>query len=476
MRRIVVLNGHFENTWPSVEGVDLGLREVRRDGIADMQVLRLEYWDFVRRATLDRLFPDGFPGTELEHASLLETSLMLLLRPDLVDMAKVPSDGPAKFPTYDMRPLPRRFRPAALRRAGGRAGRLGREGRLADERPCRADRGGDPQGVFAVNEASVARMAHPQPIDAALVPRFAGLSTFMRLPAVTSPAEVDIALIGVPFDGGTTNRAGARHGPREIRNQSSLMRRVHHVTGVAPYDLVRVGDLGDAPINPIDLKDALAKIEGFFADVRAAGATPITAGGDHLISLPILRALGRGRPLGMIHFDAHSDTNDRYFGDNPYTHGTPFRRAVEEGLLDPKRIVQIGIRGSIYDPADYDFAKANGIRIIFIEEFSRRGAGRRHRRGARHRRRQARPTSPSTSMSIDPSMAPGTGTPEIGGITTREAQEMLRLLAGLDIVGADVVEVAPPFDLGGITALAGATVMFELLCVIAANRARQAAE
>jgi guanidinopropionase len=316
---------------------------------------------------------------------------------------------------------------------------------------------------------------HPQPIDAALVPRFAGLSTFMRLPAVTSPAEVDIALIGVPFDGGTTNRAGARHGPREIRNQSSLMRRVHHVTGVAPYDLVRVGDLGDAPINPIDLGDALGKIEGFFVAVRGAGATPITAGGDHLISLPILRALGRGQPLGLIHFDAHSDTNDRYFGDNPYTHGTPFRRAVEEGLLDPKRIVQIGIRGSIYDPADYDFAKATGIRIVFIEEFAQRGpaevmAEAREIVGGK-------PVYISFDIdSIDPSMAPGTGTPEIGGITTREAQAMLRLLAGLDIAGADVVEVAPPFDLGGITALAGATVMFELLCVVAANRARQAAE
>jgi guanidinopropionase len=310
----------------------------------------------------------------------------------------------------------------------------------------------------------------PQPIDAALVPRFAGLPTFMRLPVALSPADVDVALVGVPFDGGTTNRAGTRHGPREIRNQSSLMRRVHHVTSVAPYDLVRVGDLGDCPINPIDLMDALKKIETFFAGIRAAGATPIAAGGDHLMSLPILRALGKTQPLGMIHFDAHSDTNDRYFGDNPYTHGTPFRRAVEENLLDPKRIVQIGIRGSIYDPSDYDFAKANGIRIIFIEEFARRGP--------EDVMREAReivgsnPTYISFDIdSIDPSMAPGTGTPEIGGFTTREAQAMVRALRGLDIVGADVVEVSPPFDVGGMTALAGATMMFELLCVIAESRA-----
>jgi guanidinopropionase len=312
----------------------------------------------------------------------------------------------------------------------------------------------------------------PQPVDAALVPRFAGLPTFMRLPVASSPAEVDVALTGVPFDGGTTNRAGTRHGPREIRNQSSLMRRVHHVTGVAPYDLVRVGDLGDCPVNPIDLMDALKKIETFFAEIRAAGAIPIAAGGDHLISLPILRALTKGRPLGMIHFDAHSDTNDRYFGDNPYTHGTPFRRAVEEGLLDPKRIVQVGIRGSIYDPADYDFARANGIRIIFIEEFSRRGpedvmAEAREIVGEK-------PIYLSFDIDvIDPSMAPGTGTPEIGGITTREAQALLRALRGLDIAGADVVEVSPPFDLGGMTALAGATVMFELLCVIAEAQAKR---
>jgi guanidinopropionase len=322
-----------------------------------------------------------------------------------------------------------------------------------------------------MNDA-VTRKPFPQPIDAALVPRFAGLPTFMRLPVALSPADVDVALVGVPFDGGTTNRAGTRHGPREIRNQSSLMRRVHHVTGVAPYDLVRVGDLGDCPINPIDLMDALKRIETFFAGIRAAGAIPIAAGGDHLMSLPILRALGKARPLGMIHFDAHSDTNDRYFGDNPYTHGTPFRRAVEENLLDPKRIVQIGIRGSIYDPSDYDFAKANGIRIIFIEEFVKRGPDDVMREA--NEIVGSKPTYISFDIdSIDPSMAPGTGTPEIGGFTTREAQAMLRALRGLDIVGADVVEVSPPFDIGGMTALAGATVMFELLCVIAEVRGSQ---
>ena len=185
-----------------------------------------------------------------------------------------------------------------------------------------------------------------EPVDAALVPRFSGVPSFMRLPMISDPALVDIALVGVPFDGGTTNRPGTRHGPREIRNQSSLMRRIN-ANGVAPYDTLRVADLGDAPVNPIDLLDSLAKIESFFAAIAQAGAIPIAAGGDHLITLPILRALAKN-PVGLIHFDAHSDTNDTYFGDNKFTHGTPFRRAVEEGLLDPKRCVQIGIRGTYY--------------------------------------------------------------------------------------------------------------------------------
>ncbi len=315
--------------------------------------------------------------------------------------------------------------------------------------------------------------AFHQPVDAAVVPRFAGLSTFMRLPAVGSPAGLDIALVGIPWDGGTTNRAGARHGPREVRNQSSLMRRVHHVTKVAPFSLANIADVGDVSVNPIDLLDGLARIEVGIAGIVAAGAIPLCAGGDHLTTLPVLRAVAKSRPVGLIHFDAHSDTNDTYFGSNPYTHGTPFRRAIEEGLLDPKRVVQIGIRGSIYDPDEHGWAREQGIRIIYMEEFARRGAV-----DVMAEAREiagGQPTYVTFDIdSIDPSMAPGTGTPEIGGFTTREAQEMLRLLDGVDIVGADVVEVSPPFDLGGMTALAGATMMFELVCVLAGNLARQA--
>jgi guanidinopropionase len=313
---------------------------------------------------------------------------------------------------------------------------------------------------------------NPQPVDAALVPRFGAIPTFMRLPHVTDPARLDIALIGVPWDGGTTNRAGARHGPREIRNMSSFMRKVHHVSRIAPYDLARIADFGDAPVNPIDLMDTLGRIERFYAKVHAAGCIPLSAGGDHLVTLPIYRAIAKGRPIGMVHFDAHSDTNDRYFGNNKYTHGTPFRRAVEEGLLDPKRTVQIGIRGSIYAPDDMDFAESAGMRVIYMEEFAKLGPA----KVIEITRRVVGdgPTYVSFDVDgLDPVYAPGTGTPEIGGMSTREAQEVVRGLQGLNLIGGDVVEVSPPFDPSGNTALVGATFMFEIMCLLADAVARR---
>jgi len=306
-----------------------------------------------------------------------------------------------------------------------------------------------------------------QPLDSGKVPRFAGPSTFMRLP-IAKPEEVDIALIGVPFDGGTTNRTGARHGPREIRNQSSLVRRVHHVTGLSPFDQARIADCGDVAVNPLDLNETLEYIASFMEGVRSAGAIPLTAGGDHLISLPILRGLAKESPLGMIHFDAHSDTYDSFFGSR-YNHGTPFRRAIEENLLDPKRVIQIGIRGAISDAKNYDFAKAAGVRIVFIEELEERGP-----KAVMEEARAIvgdRLIYASFDIDVlDPSTAPGTGTPEIGGITSREAQKLIRGLAGLNIAGADLVEVSPPLDPTGATALTGATLMFELLCVMATGR------
>jgi guanidinopropionase len=303
-----------------------------------------------------------------------------------------------------------------------------------------------------------------QPLDSGTVPRFAGPCSFMRLP-FAEPQEVDIALVGVPFDGGTTNRTGARHGPREIRNQSSLVRRVHHVTGVSPFDLVRVADCGDAPVNPLSIDDSLSTIEAHIAGVRRSAAVPLAVGGDHLITLPILRGLAGDGPVGLIHFDAHTDTYDSFFGSR-YNHGTPFRRAIEEGLLDPKRMVQIGLRGAISHRSNYDFANDAGIRIIFIEELVERGI--KDVMGEARTIVGGEPTYVSFDIDvIDPSIAPGTGTPEIGGLTTREAQAMIRLLRPLDIIGADLVEVSPPLDPSGGTAMTGAVLLFELLCILA---------
>ncbi|MGE0750707.1 MAG: agmatinase [Variibacter sp.] len=302
-----------------------------------------------------------------------------------------------------------------------------------------------------------------QPPSSSVVPRFAGPATFMRLP-VGRPDQVDIALIGIPFDGGTTNRPGARHGPRELRNQSSLVRRVHHVTGLSPFERANIADCGDAPVNPLDRDASLRDITAFVADIHRAGARPLVAGGDHLITLPVLRGVTR-KALGLVHFDAHSDTYDTLFGSR-YNHGTLFRRAVEEGLVDPRRMVQIGIRGSLGEATAYDFARSVGIRIVFIEEFASRGI-----EAVMAEARSIVGDGPAYVSfdidAVDPSFAPGTGTPEIGGLTTREAQAMIRLLDGLDIVGADLVEVSPPLDPSGLTALTGATLIFELLCVMA---------
>ena len=315
-----------------------------------------------------------------------------------------------------------------------------------------------------------------RPVSGNILPRFAGIPTFMRLPYIPigeTNGEVDIGLFGIPWDGGTTNRPGARHGPRQMRDLSTMMRNVHHVSGLRPFELANCVDLGDAPINPIDLEDTLARVERFVGDIHAQNIATLAAGGDHLVSLPILRAIG-GADCGMVHFDAHTDTWDRYFGESRYTHGTPFRRAVEEGLLDPKRIVQIGIRGALYTPEDKEWGLAQGIRVIEIEEVFDLGI----KGVVREARRVAGEGRVYVSFDVDaldPVYAPGTGTPEIGGLTTAMAQGMIRGLRGLDLIGADVVEVAPPFDPSGNTALVAATMMFELLCLLAECRGRFAA-
>ena len=313
-----------------------------------------------------------------------------------------------------------------------------------------------------------------QPVSGILTPRFGGIATMFRLPHVTLDvaSEIDIGIVGIPWDGGTTNRPGARHAPRQIRDQSSLIRRLHPVSKTSPFDLVNVADLGDCPVNPADVSDCLTRVESYFSTLHAMGITPLSAGGDHLCSLPILRAIGGAAPIGMIHFDAHTDLFDTYFGGFRFTHGTPFRRAIEEGMLDPKRTIQIGLRGSMYDTDDFDFAEREGVRLVTIEEAKELGPQR-----VMELARQVVGTRPAyVSFDIDmldPAYAPGTGTPEVGGFTAFEAQQLCRGLMGVDIIGADVVEVSPPFDQSGMTALAAATMLFEILCPMAAAVARR---
>ena len=309
-----------------------------------------------------------------------------------------------------------------------------------------------------------------QPVSGFELPRFAGVPTFMRLPHVGLDhpriKEVDIGLIGVPWDSGTTNRPGPRHGPRQLRDASTMIRAQHATSGMRPFEAVNCADLGDVGPNPADIMDSMERITGFYNRVVAAGIRPMTAGGDHLTSLPVLRALAKDGPLGMVHFDSHTDLFHSYFNGTMYTHGTPFRRAVEEGLLDPKRVVQIGIRGTMYDSEDRDFAKAEGIRIIEIEEFFARGVG----DVMAEAREIAGDGATYVSYDIDfvdPTFAPGTGTPEVGGPNSFQALQVCRELQGLNIVGADMVEVSPPFDQSGGTAFLGVSIMFEILCVMA---------
>ncbi|MDQ2094533.1 agmatinase [Rhodalgimonas zhirmunskyi] len=313
------------------------------------------------------------------------------------------------------------------------------------------------------------------PVSGFDLPRFAGVPTFMRLPHVAPGdarfGDVQLGIIGVPWDSGTTNRPGPRHGPRQLRDASTMIRAEHPVSGVRPFEAANLADLGDVGPNPADIPDSMARITAFYEKVVGAGIRPLTAGGDHLTTLPVLRAVAAKGPVGMIHFDSHTDLFDSYFGGTMYTHGTPFRRAVEEGLLDPKRVVQIGIRGTMYDHEDRDFAKAEGIRIIPIEEFFARGIA--------DVMAEAREIvgDGDTYISydidfVDPTFAPGTGTPEVGGPNSYQALQVVRELTGVRIVGADLVEVSPPFDASGGTAFLGVSIMFELLCQMVSHLAR----
>ena len=308
-------------------------------------------------------------------------------------------------------------------------------------------------------------MNNIKPISSMTTPRFADVATFFRLPIIKDLKNLDYSVCGVPWDGGTTNRPGARHGPREVRNASSLIRLYHPVSLKSPYDNFNIADIGDCPVNPADLQDSLNKIEKFYGNIATAKTIPLSIGGDHLISLPILRALAKDGPVGLFQFDSHSDTWDSYFGGYKYTHGTPFRRAIEENLIDPKKYVMLGIRGSLYDPDDMTWAKDQGVTIITIDEYYNMGFEK-----SMKIVKDILGDSPSYFTfdidGIDPTFAPGTGTPEVGGFNVREAQLIIRELNEINYIGADVVEVSPPFDVNNMTSLVGATIAFEILCMM----------
>ena len=304
-----------------------------------------------------------------------------------------------------------------------------------------------------------------KPTAGMTTPRFADIATFFRLPVIKDLISLDYCITGVPWDGGTTNRPGARHGPREVRNASSLIRLYHPVSLKSPYDKYNIADIGDCPVNPIDLHDSLDRIKNFYLNIKKNKTIPLSIGGDHLISLPILRALAKDGPIGLFQFDSHSDTWDSYFGGYKYTHGTPFRRAIEENLIDPKKYVMLGIRGSLYDPEDMRWAIEQGVTIITIDDYYNKGFEQ-----SMQIVKDVLGNSPSYLTfdidGIDPTFAPGTGTPEVGGFSVREAQLIIRDLNIINFVGADVVEVSPPFDLNNMTSLVGATIAFEILCTM----------
>lgn len=303
-----------------------------------------------------------------------------------------------------------------------------------------------------------------QPLGGNEMPRFGGIATMMRLPQADDASELDVCFVGVPFDIGTSNRSGARLGPRQIRTESCLIRPYNMATRAAPFDSLQVADIGDIAINTFNLQKSITIIEAAYDEILAAGCKPLTLGGDHTISLPILRALNRKHgPVGIVHVDAHADINDHMFGER-IAHGTPFRRAIEEGLVDPNRMAQIGLRASGYEADDFDWPRSQGVRVVQAEECwykslvplmdevrEQLGAG---------------PVYLTFDIDgLDPAYAPGTGTPEIGGLTVHQGLEVIRGCRGLDIVGGDLVEVAPAYDISGNTALVAANLLFEMLCV-----------
>lgn len=303
------------------------------------------------------------------------------------------------------------------------------------------------------------------PVDSSQVPRFAGFTTFARLPRAEDVAHADVAVLGVPFDAGVSYRPGARFGPAALREGSRLLRPYHPELDVSPFDTAQVVDAGDIPLNPFDIGQAIETLQGEAERFTAAGTSMVTVGGDHTIALPLLRAAAREHgPVALLHFDAHLDTWDTYFGE-PYTHGTPFRRASEEGLLDTSALCHVGTRGPLYGKRDLEEDRRLGFGIVTSGDVLRLGVA--ETVAALRERIGTRPLYVSVDIDVlDPAHAPGTGTPEAGGMTSRELLEILRGLAGANMIGADVVELSPAYDHAEITAIGAAHVAYDLVALL----------
>lgn len=304
-----------------------------------------------------------------------------------------------------------------------------------------------------------------QPLGGNDMPRFAGPATMMRLPMAKTARGLDACFVGIPLDIGTSNRSGTRHGPRQIRAESCMLRPYNMATGAAPFDSLQVADIGDVAINTFDLKKSVKLIEKAYDRILAQDCVPLTLGGDHTLVLPILRAMAKKHgPVALVHVDAHADINDEMFGEK-IAHGTPFRRAVEEGLLAQNKVFQIGLRGTGYSPEDFNWPRKQGFTVVTAEECWHKSMtplmAEVRKKIGNH------PCYLTYDIdSLDPAFAPGTGTVEIGGLTTWQALEIVRGCKGLNLVGGDLVEVSPPYDPSGNTALIGANLLYEMLCVL----------
>jgi agmatinase len=305
-------------------------------------------------------------------------------------------------------------------------------------------------------------------VDATQMPRYGGIATFALLPQISEVTDVDVAIVGAPFDSGVSYRPGARFGPSHVREASRLLRPYNPEANVSPFATQQVVDAGDIAANPFDIEEAISSIHKSYDQLSERAKKIVTIGGDHTITLPILRSLkAKHGPISVVHFDAHLDTWDSYFGAD-YTHGTTFRRASEEGLLDPEGCMHIGIRGPLYAAKDLTDDKALGFQIFSSVEFQDLGVNAAIEK--MKRRVGNRPLYISIDIDVlDPAHAPGTGTPEAGGLTSRELLSVIRATAGMNVIGADIVEVAPAYDHAQITGIAASHVMYELISAFAAK-------